>query len=66
MKDKSEAEIEMMRKETEARIDNSRKELEVTLEGIREQNNLKKEILLLEKHFLLLKKSQNSEMPKKL
>lgn len=61
MKDKSEAEIELMRKDTETKIERSRNEMEATLEGIREQNKIKKEILLLEKHFVLLQKSQNSE-----
>lgn len=61
MNDKFQVEIELMRKEAEARIERSNKEMAATLEGIKEQNKLKKEILLLEKQYLFLRRSQNSE-----
>lgn len=61
MKQKFDVEIEFIRKEAEARIERSNKEMAATLEGIKEQNKLKKEILLLEKQYLLLQKSQKSE-----
>lgn len=62
MKQKFDVEIELIRKEAEARIEKSNKEMAATLEGIKEQNKLKKEILLFEKQYLLLQKSQKCEM----
>lgn len=54
-------EIELMRKQAEAWIERSNKETAAIPESIREQNKFKKEILLLEKHYLFLQKFQKFE-----
>lgn len=54
MEQKFQLETELMTKESEMKIKKIQ-EMELTVEGIQEQNKLKKEILLLQKHEVMQK-----------
>nr|CAH7714479.1 unnamed protein product [Callosobruchus chinensis] len=59
LQQKCDIECELMRKESEARLKRIEQETQVTIDNLIEYNNLRKEILLLEKH-VLLQKIQNT------